>query len=80
MNKAQGLKSFLLNFMIKGTKSRLFTTRSVQELLWGYEDALLDRIASSGTDVERVFGLMYKVCTGLTEKKDNNNDKSSSVF
>ncbi|XP_005798696.1 lysosome membrane protein 2 isoform X1 [Xiphophorus maculatus] len=60
MNKAPGYKSFFLNIMIKGTKSRLFTTRSVQELLWGYEDALLDRIASSGTDVERVFGLMYK--------------------
>lgn len=41
----------------------LFTTRTVDELLWGYEDPLLVRVSSTNRDVEKVFGLMYKVCT-----------------
>lgn len=40
-----------------------FTTRTVHELLWGYEDALLARIAPTNPDVEKIFGLMYKART-----------------
>lgn len=45
--------------------SGIFTTRTVDELLWGYEDPLLARIAPTNPDVEKVFGLMYKACTAL---------------
>lgn len=40
-----------------------FTTRTVDELLWGYEDPLLVRVSATSPDVEKVFGLMHKVCT-----------------
>uniref|UniRef100_A0A3Q2U002 Lysosome membrane protein 2 n=1 Tax=Fundulus heteroclitus TaxID=8078 RepID=A0A3Q2U002_FUNHE len=61
MNKMQGFpKSFMLSMMISASKSTLFTTRTVHELLWGYHDALLDRISRSKPEVEKVFGLMYK--------------------
>ncbi|KAK7896510.1 hypothetical protein WMY93_021835 [Mugilogobius chulae] len=36
----------------------LCTTRSVHELLWGYEDPLLARLAGVSSDVDKVFGLM----------------------
>lgn len=45
--------------------SGLFTTRTVDELLWGYEDPLLARVASTSPEVEKVFGLMYKARTAL---------------
>ncbi|XP_067339779.1 lysosome membrane protein 2-like isoform X2 [Channa argus] len=41
-------------------KSELFTTRTVDELLWGYVDPLLVRVAASNPEVETTFGLMYK--------------------
>lgn len=44
--------------------SGLFTSRTVDELLWGYDDPLLARIATI-KDVETVFGLMYKARTAL---------------
>ncbi|XP_049593869.1 lysosome membrane protein 2 [Syngnathus scovelli] len=49
-----------LSIMMTTTKSELFTTRTVDELLWGYEDALLARIAASKPEIESTFGLMYK--------------------
>ncbi|XP_038130928.1 lysosome membrane protein 2-like isoform X1 [Cyprinodon tularosa] len=60
MNKAQGFKAFFMGMMIRNSKSNLFTTRTVQELLWGYEDPLLERISKSSPDVGKDFGLMYK--------------------
>lgn len=38
----------------------LFVTRTVGELLWGYEDGLLHAIHVIEHDVEEVFGLFYK--------------------
>lgn len=69
MNKAKGsfFRSSMANVYISSSKSDLFTTRTVDELLWGYEDPLLARIASSSKDVDKVFGLMYKVSVGLTK-------------
>ncbi|XP_071321900.1 lysosome membrane protein 2-like isoform X2 [Trachinotus anak] len=62
MNKVKGsfFKTTMANFMINSAKSELFTTRTVDELLWGYEDPLLARVASSSPEVEKMFGLMYK--------------------
>ncbi|MEQ2252200.1 hypothetical protein ILYODFUR_019316 [Ilyodon furcidens] len=60
MNKAQGFKAFFMAMMIKGTKSGFFINRTVHELLWGYEDALMERISKSTPEVGKVFGLMYK--------------------
>ncbi|XP_051268495.1 lysosome membrane protein 2 isoform X1 [Dicentrarchus labrax] len=62
MTKVKGSfwKSNLVSIWMNSIGSGLFTTRTVQELLWGYEDPLLVRVSSSNPDVERVFGLMYK--------------------
>ncbi|KAJ8262697.1 hypothetical protein COCON_G00151540 [Conger conger] len=38
----------------------LFMTRTVQEVLWGFEDPLLSRIHRLKPDVDAYFGLMYK--------------------
>lgn len=62
MTKVKGnwFKSAAVNTWMKLLKTPLFTTRTVDELLWGYEDSLLARAASSDRTVEKVFGLMYK--------------------
>lgn len=39
----------------------LFTTRSVGELLWGYEDSLLKAAKLLQPELDDVFGLFYKV-------------------
>ncbi|XP_036972686.1 lysosome membrane protein 2-like isoform X1 [Acanthopagrus latus] len=53
-------KASLLSMWMNSAKIGLFTTRTVDELLWGYEDPLLLRVSSSNPEVETVFGLMYK--------------------
>ncbi|XP_060916759.1 lysosome membrane protein 2-like isoform X1 [Labrus mixtus] len=53
-------KASFVSVMMNNVGSGLFTTRTVDELLWGYEDPLLARLSSSSPDVEKVFGLMYK--------------------
>lgn len=65
MNKATGsfLRSAMASMWMRSTKSGLFTSRTVDELLWGYEDPLLAQVSATNSDVEKVFGLMYKVCT-----------------
>ncbi|KAM8828977.1 lysosome membrane protein 2-like [Spinachia spinachia] len=62
MNKARGSfwKVPLALTMISAVGAGLFTTRTVDELLWGYEDPLLARVAYSQPQVDKVFGLMYK--------------------
>ncbi|CAJ1070757.1 lysosome membrane protein 2-like isoform X1 [Xyrichtys novacula] len=53
-------KASLMSVMMGSLGGDFFTTRTVDELLWGYEDPLLAYIAASKPDVEKVFGLMYK--------------------
>lgn len=53
-------KSTMVSVWMNSMGTGLFTTRTVDELLWGYEDPLLARIAPTSPDVEKVFGLMYK--------------------
>lgn len=62
MNKVKGsfFKATMASVMMNSLGVGLFTTQTVDELLWGYEDPLLKRIASSSPDVEKDFGLMYK--------------------
>ncbi|XP_060937451.1 lysosome membrane protein 2-like isoform X2 [Limanda limanda] len=62
MNKAMVSfwKATMANAMMTAVRSGFFTTRTVDELLWGYEDPLLARVSASAPDVEKVFGLMYK--------------------
>ncbi|XP_044030621.1 lysosome membrane protein 2 isoform X2 [Siniperca chuatsi] len=62
MTKVKGSfwKSSMVSIWMNSFGSGLFTTRTVDELLWGYEDPLLARVASSNPEVETVFGLMYK--------------------
>ncbi|XP_041666404.1 lysosome membrane protein 2-like isoform X2 [Cheilinus undulatus] len=62
MNKLKGSfwKASLVSMWMTSLGSGLFTTRSVDELLWGYEDPLLARVAPTNPEVEKIFGLMYK--------------------
>ncbi|XP_057674798.1 lysosome membrane protein 2-like [Corythoichthys intestinalis] len=62
MNKVKGSfwKASMVSIWMNSIGSGLFTTRTVDELLWGYEDPLLVRIAPSNPEVETTFGLMYK--------------------
>lgn len=64
MNKLRGSwKAGLLAFSMGSVGISLFTTRTVDELLWGYEDPVLARVSQTNPDVEKVFGLMYKART-----------------
>ncbi|XP_072310857.1 lysosome membrane protein 2-like isoform X2 [Eucyclogobius newberryi] len=62
MNKLKGniWKSSMVSFLMNSLGSGLFTTRTVNELLWGYEDPLLARLAGMSSDVDKIFGLMVK--------------------
>ncbi|XP_061887216.1 lysosome membrane protein 2-like isoform X2 [Entelurus aequoreus] len=62
MNKVKGsfFKASMVNVWMNTLKSGFFTTRTVDELLWGYEDPLLVRAAAANPEVETTFGLMYK--------------------
>lgn len=62
MTKLKGnfWKANLVSIWMNSFGTGLFTTLTVDELLWGYEDQLLARISSTNPDVEKVFGLMYK--------------------
>lgn len=61
----------MVSIWMNSLKSGLFTTLTVDELLWGYEDPLLARIAPTNPEVEKVFGLMYKACTALQLMKSD---------
>lgn len=58
-------KANLLSIWMNSYGTTLFTTRTVDELLWGYEDPLLVSVSVTSPDVETVFGLMYKASTFL---------------
>ncbi|XP_061783429.1 lysosome membrane protein 2 isoform X1 [Nerophis lumbriciformis] len=62
MNKVKGsfFRASMVNVWMNTIKSGFFTTRTVDELLWGYEDPLLVRAAAANPEVETTFGLMYK--------------------
>ncbi|XP_056875866.1 lysosome membrane protein 2-like isoform X1 [Takifugu flavidus] len=62
MNKVKGsfFRAGMVAMWMNSVNSGFFTTRTVHELLWGYEDPLLARVSSTSPDVEKVFGLMYK--------------------
>lgn len=45
----------------------LFTTRTVGELLWGYEDSLLTVVKKFQPELDDVFGLFYKVLLAPTD-------------
>ncbi|KAM9841407.1 lysosome membrane protein 2-like isoform 2-T2 [Aulostomus maculatus] len=62
MDKVKGSfwKASMVSIMMNSVGSGLFTTRTVDELLWGYEDPLLVRVAPSSPGTETIFGLMYK--------------------
>ncbi|XP_042084410.1 lysosome membrane protein 2c [Haplochromis burtoni] len=60
--KDKSLEANLISAYMKGTGQGLFTTRSVGELLWGYEDGLLKALKTitHDLDLDDVFGLFYK--------------------
>uniref|UniRef100_A0A8C5GV50 Lysosome membrane protein 2-like n=1 Tax=Gouania willdenowi TaxID=441366 RepID=A0A8C5GV50_GOUWI len=53
------LASFI-NAYMRSTGEGLFTTRTVGELLWGYEDGLLKALKKLKPDLDDFFGLFYK--------------------
>ena len=51
----------LISSYMSGTGEGLFVTRTVGELLWGYEDGLLKALKVVDPTLDDVFGLFYKV-------------------
>ncbi|KAM7368856.1 hypothetical protein PAMP_013161 [Pampus punctatissimus] len=61
MNKVKGFfRTTIVSFKMSSAGSGVFTTRTVDELLWGYEDRLLSDLAQSNSEIDPIFGLMYK--------------------
>lgn len=52
---------------MKGEGIGLFTTVTVRDLLWGYEDKLLEMAKKMDPSLDTVFGLFYKVRTVLVK-------------
>ncbi|XP_010787543.1 lysosome membrane protein 2-like [Notothenia coriiceps] len=50
----------LISSYMKSENEGLFTTRTVGELLWGYEDPLLKALKLFKPNLDDVFGLFYK--------------------
>lgn len=51
----------LISAYMRSIGEDLFTTHTVGELLWGYEDGLLKALKVKQPDLDDVFGLFYKV-------------------
>ncbi|XP_040013934.1 lysosome membrane protein 2c [Xiphias gladius] len=58
--KDESIVANLIASYMKATAVGLFTTRTVGELLWGYEDALLKALQTLKPELDDVFGLFYK--------------------
>uniref|UniRef100_A0A8C7XKM7 Lysosome membrane protein 2 n=1 Tax=Oryzias sinensis TaxID=183150 RepID=A0A8C7XKM7_9TELE len=50
----------MVSMFMKTLGSGPFTSRTVHELLWGYEDPLLEKAAGYTPGLDKAFGLMYK--------------------
>ncbi|KAL0965973.1 hypothetical protein UPYG_G00288920 [Umbra pygmaea] len=50
----------VISAYMKSVNENLFTTRSVRNLLWGYEDGLLKALKVFNPTLDDVFGLFYK--------------------
>lgn len=50
----------LISSYMRNADEGLFTTRTVGELLWGYEDKLLTALKTLEPELDDVFGLFYK--------------------
>ncbi|XP_040915173.1 lysosome membrane protein 2c [Toxotes jaculatrix] len=58
--KDESFVASLISSYMKSTDEGLFTTRTVGELLWGYEDSLLKALQTVKPELDDVFGLFYK--------------------
>ncbi|XP_060916733.1 lysosome membrane protein 2c [Labrus mixtus] len=58
--KDNPIVSNLISSYMKSTDTGLFTTRTVGQLLWGYEDSLLKTLTVFEPDLDDIFGLFYK--------------------
>ena len=59
--KDSSFEARMISDYMKSTGEGLFTTHTVGELLWGYEDGLLKALKILQPDLDDVFGLFYKV-------------------
>lgn len=63
MFKDRPLIAGLISSYMRGKGEGLFVTRTVGELLWGYQDGLLTALKKLQPQLDDVFGLFYKVFT-----------------
>lgn len=61
MFKDRPLLANLISSYMRSNNEGLFATRSVGELLWGYQDGLLGALKVLEPSLDDVFGLFYKV-------------------
>ncbi|CAJ1070792.1 lysosome membrane protein 2 [Xyrichtys novacula] len=58
--KDDSIVASLIASYMRATDTGLFTTRTVGQLLWGYEDSLLKTLRTFEPDLDDHFGLFYK--------------------
>ncbi|CAN9504933.1 unnamed protein product [Ophioblennius macclurei] len=58
--KGDSLFANLISAYMRSQSEGLFVTRTVGELLWGYEDGLLKALKVLSPELDDVFGLFYK--------------------
>lgn len=61
MFKDSTLEANLISAYMRSSGEGLFSTHTVGELLWGYEDGLLKALKLFRPELDDVFGLFYKV-------------------
>jgi len=59
--KNSPLEANLISSYMRASGEGLFSTHTVGELLWGYEDNLLKALKVLKPELDDVFGLFYKV-------------------
>lgn len=60
MFKDNALAANIISSYMRSTGEGLFITKTVKQLLWGYEDGLLKALSLLEPDLDDVFGLFYK--------------------
>lgn len=63
MFKDRPILANVISSYMRSNKEGLFATRSVGELLWGYQDGLLKALKLLEPSLDDEFGLFYKVGT-----------------
>lgn len=80
MFKDSTLEANLISAYMRSSGEGLFSTHTVGELLWGYEDGLLKALKLFRPELDDVFGLFYKVLSFFCPVKHDPNFCNSTEW